>query len=88
MILRRPVSALMQSKLHAGFSMRPEQGILLNTTPSRDGGVHLLMRPGTFSLKDDLDITYSPEQKSMSLTPSRMVETAVDYEWIRYTVKK
>ncbi len=88
MISRRPVSALMQSKAHAGVNMRPEQGILLNTKPSRDGGVHLLMRPGTFTLKDDIEVTFGPESKSMSLTPSRIVETAVDYEWIRYTVKK
>ncbi len=87
MIARRPVTALMRSKMRAGNQIRPEPGILLNTKPSRDGGVHVLMRPGTFTLKEDIDVTYGPEQQTLALTPSRIVETAVDYEWVRYTVK-
>ncbi len=87
-IARRPVTAYMHSKMRAGNQIKPEPGILLNTKPSRDGGVHVLMRPGTFTLKEDIDVTFGQEQQPMSLTPSRVVETAVEYEWIRYTVKK
>lgn len=87
-ISRRPVTALMRSRMRAGTQVRPEPGILLNSTPSKDGGVHLLMRPGTFTMKEDIDVAYGPENKELSLTPSRIVETAVDYEWVRYTVKK
>ena len=57
--------------------------------PSHAGGVHMLMRPGTFALTEDIDITFGPETEpqTWSLTPSRMVEKAVDYDWVRYTLK-
>ncbi|MEQ1773174.1 MAG: hypothetical protein ABL891_05255 [Burkholderiales bacterium] len=88
MIARRPVTALMRSKERASTQIKPEPGILLNTKPSRDGGVHVLMRPGTFTLKEEIDVTFGPDNKqTMSLAPSKIVETAVDYEWVRYTVK-
>jgi hypothetical protein len=87
MIARKPVTTLMRSKARASTQIKPEPGILLNTKPSRDGGVHVLMRPGTFTLTEDIDVTFGADQQTMSLTPSRVVETAVDYEWVRYTVK-
>ena len=87
-ISRKPVTASMRSKLRAGNQIRPEPGILLNTKPSRDGGVHVLMRPGTYTMNEDIDVTFGLNHETLSLTPSRVVETAVDYEWIRYTVKK
>jgi hypothetical protein len=86
-IARKPVTASMRSKLRAGNQIRPEPGILLNTKPSRDGGVHVLMRPGTYTMKEDIDVTFGPNHETLALTPSRVVETAVDYEWVRYTVK-
>jgi hypothetical protein len=88
-IARHPVTAQLRSRMRPGTQVRPEQGILLNTTPSRDGGVHVLMRPGTFTLKEDVEATFGGDQpQTLSLEPSRVVETATDYEWIRYTVKK
>ena len=87
MIARKPVTALMRSKLRSSTQDRPELGILLNAKPSRAGGVHMLMRPGTFALNEDIDITFGPNETTWSLTPSRMVEKAVDYDWVRYTLK-
>lgn len=88
-VARHPVTALLRAKARPATQVRPEQGIILNTTPSRDGGVHLLMRPGTFTVNDDIEATYGGDQpKTLSLAPSRVVETATDYEWVRYTVKK
>jgi len=86
-VARHPVTALMRSKMRASTQTRPEPGILLNTKPSREGGVHMLMRPGTFTLQEDIEVTYGPEQKTLSLTPSRIIETAIDFEWVRYILK-
>ena len=85
-IARKPVAAMMHSNARAGSTFKPVPGILLNTRPSRDGGVHVLLRPGTFTLKEDIFVTFGPDQQKWLLHPSRLVEAAVDFEWVRYTI--
>jgi len=88
-VARRPVAALLRSTQRSGKQARTEPGILLNTKPSGNGGVHVLMRPSTFTLDEDIDASFGADNaQSLALTPSRVVESTLDYEWVRYEVKR
>lgn len=87
-IARKPVAAMMHSNTRSRSPFKPVPGILLNTRPSRDGGVHVLLRPRTFTLKENIFVTFGPDQQKWVLQPSRLVEATVDFEWVRYTIVK
>lgn len=86
-IARKPVAALLRSR--AGSRMREEPGILLNTTPSSNAGVHVLMRPSAFTLEDEIDAWFGAgHTQSFTLKPTQVMEATYDYEWVRYEVKQ
>ncbi len=87
-LTHRPASTLVRSRLRPNTQARPEQGILINTKPGPNGGIHLLLRPSTFSAKEDIEVSFGADhEKTLSLTPAKVMETAIDFEWVRYTVK-
>jgi hypothetical protein len=89
LISRKPVTALMRAAKRTGKTNKFDPGILLNTKPSSNGGVHLLLRPSTFAPQDDIEVCFgADQQQSLLLTPTQVMDATLDYEWVRYEVKR
>jgi hypothetical protein len=63
-----------------------EAGILLSTSPDKNGEVAVLMRDGSFSQRQALDMTV--RGKTYYLMPSKMVEGGDDYDHARFKIMK
>lgn len=87
LIARKPAAVQLRARLPGGGVSAAEPGILLNTRATRGGGVHVLMRPGSFTLKDDIEAVYGTEKNLLLLNAARPIETGADYQWTRYQLQ-
>ena len=60
--------------------------LLLSTSPDKNGEVAVLMRDGSFSQRQALDMTV--RGKTYYLMPSKMVEGGDDYDHARFKIMK
>jgi hypothetical protein len=81
-----PVSVARSGTTVSSFNAgrEPQPAVLLSTAPDAQGEIALVMREGTFSSRDSLEMTV--RDKMYLLLPSRMVEGGEDYDWAKFRV--
>lgn len=62
---------------------RSEPGVLLSDRPDRNGEVALLMRAGSFTHKQNLQMRV---HKTYALAPSALIEGGEEFDWARFKV--
>jgi len=86
-IARKPVAASLRLAQVSGKRVREESGIVLNTRPSSNGGVHVLTRSGMFTLQEEIVAAYGANREfELRLKPTNAMEATLDYAWVRYEV--
>lgn len=70
----------------AGERGEPHNVVLLDAKPSRSGYLQVLLRPGSFTLRDPLEATRLSDGKSFVVLPSGLVESGPDFDRVRFKV--
>ena len=68
----------------SGPAALTDPGLLLSTTPDRNGEVGVVLRDGIFSSRDSLDMMVN--NKPYLLMPSRLAEGGEDFDWAMFKV--
>jgi hypothetical protein len=68
----------------SGPAALTDSGLLLSTTPDRNGEVGVVLRDGIFSSRDSLDMVVN--SKPYLLMPSRLAEGGEDFDWAMFKV--
>jgi len=58
--------------------------VLLSTAPDKNGEIDLLLRAGSFTMRQELDMVVRGKQ--YYLTPSGLVEGGEDFDWTKFRV--
>ena len=66
----------------------PHNVVLLDAKPSRSGYLQVLLRPGSFTLRDPLEVTRLSDGKSFVVLPSGLVESGPDFDRVRFKVSQ
>ena len=79
-----PVTLMPAGSVTSFKAGRGEPGILLSTSPDKNGEVSLLLREGSYSPAQPLDMNV--RGKMFYLMPVKLVEGGEDYDLARFTV--
>ena len=85
-ISRAVVPATMVAQSGTGASAAPHKLVLLDAEPSTSGYLLALLRPETFTLRDELVVTRIADGVTFNVMPSGLVEAGPDFDRVRFKV--
>ena len=86
-VLSRAVVPGTMCRLNAGGGRGvPHNVVFLSGEPSLSGYLQALLRPESFSLRDELEATRLSDGKSFAVMPSGLVESGPDFDRVRFKV--
>lgn len=62
----------------------PHNVVMLDPKPSRSGYMQMLLRPDTFTLRDELEVTRTVDAQTFMVMPSGLVESGPDFDRVRF----
>ena len=65
----------------------PHNVVLLDPKPSRSGYMQMLLRPDSFTLRDELEVTRTADAQTFMVMPSGLVESGPDFDRVRFKVE-
>ena len=86
-VICRSVMAGTVCALRGGQRGTPQTVALLDAQPSKSGYLQLLVRPETFTMREELELARTLDGKVFMLSASGMVESGPDFDRVRFQTK-